>query len=81
MARGKRSNRATPLGSGYLLLRTIGLLLTVFAMGLISYPIATGMSDRLFTDRPCLLWLFIIFIIIIGLALYWLGERQGKRAM
>lgn len=81
MVKGRGRNRATPIGSGYFLLIILGLMLITFATGLIAYPIATDVSNQLFTQNPCLMWVFIVCILILGSSLYWLGNRQGKKQM
>ena len=81
MEKRRGRNRATPIGSGYFLLIILGLMLITFATGLIVYPIATDVSNELFIKNPCLMWVFVIFILIFGSSLYWLGERQGKKSM
>jgi hypothetical protein len=78
---GRKGSRSTPLGSGYFMLTILGLMLITFATGLVAYPIATDASNQLFTNNPCLMWVFIIFILILGSSIYWLGERQGKKTM
>ena len=82
MKRGSKAKKwIGPVGSGYFLLLGMGMLLVVFAMSLITLPIANTFMMPLLVDKPCLSWVLIIVLLMTGLLLYWLGYRQGFRSM
>ena len=71
--------KAGPLGSGYFVLKVFGEILLIFAVGILVFPYSSSILAVLFEGKVCLLWVFVLVVMLIALTLLWFGEKQGRK--